>query len=285
MYRTNVYRFFVVLTCALLSVGCRQTGKAEKETGGSADRETAGKTENTVKTVRRHVRYSGAFYQITNIGSLDIVFTQGPYNIEAEGPENLIDDLSVAVDQYVLTVSMKDEEKIDLTQYKSSSGKLTLYVSSPTVKAIAVCGTGGLHVRGTLQTDDLQLGILGEGSIEADSIIAGNLSVVVTGDGNTSIRQVTAKTTAKFLLSGHGSTTCNIDAGEGVSVDCNSKCRVDMNGNTGQLYVFSSGGADCSVNFNADRLTVDATDGTIFVKGRYKTKSLNKRGNSRIFQS
>lgn len=282
MCRTNVYRFFGVLMCALLFLSCQQTNKTER---GRYDTVEKGNKEGAVKTVRRHVKYSGAFYQITNIGSLDIVFTQGPYNIEVEGPENLIDDLSVAIDQYVLTVNMKDEEKIDLTQYKTTNRKLTLYVSCPVIKTIAMCGTGGLHTVGTIQSDNLQLGILGTGSIEADTISAENLSLDVTGDGNANISHVTTKNTAKFLLSGHGHTTCNINAKEGVSVDCNSKCQIDLSGNTKQLYIFTSGNATCNINFNADQLTVDATNGNIYIKGNYKTKKLNKRGKANIFQS
>ncbi len=282
MYRTNVYRFFGALTCALLPFSCQQTGKTEKETGDTTRNETV---ENTVKTVRRHVKYSGAFYQITNIGSPDIVLTQGPYNIEAEGPEDLIENLNIGIDQYVLTVSMKDEEKIDLTQYKTSGRKLTLYVSCPTVKAIAMCGTGSLRTTGTIQADNLQLGILGAGSIEADTINAVSLSLDVTGDGNTTIRQVTAKNTAQFLLSGQGQTTCDVNAGEEVSVNCNSKCQIDLTGNARQLYMYMSGNANCNINLNADRLTVDATDGNIYLKGKYKNKQINKRGNAKVFQS
>lgn len=208
MYRTNVYSFLGALTCALLLLSCQQTNKTERGTDNTTKKE---ETKDVIKTIRQPVKYSGAFYQITNMGSLDIVFTQGPYNIEVEGPEDEIDKLNIGIDQYVLTVNMKNEEKIDLTQYKTTNHKVTLYVSCPIIKTIALCGTGNFHAVGTIQSDGLQLGIIGTGSIDADTINAERLSLDVTGSGNTNLRQVNTKSTTELLLSGEGHTVCNIN--------------------------------------------------------------------------
>ena len=282
MFRTILYNAFEVLTCTLLLVSCQQTtDKTGKQTNGEVKTED---TKKASKTIRQHVKYSGTFYQITNIGSPDIVFTQGPYNIEAEGSEELVNKLSVGVDQNVLTVNMKNEEKIDLTQYKTMNDRLTLYISCPTIKTIAMCGTGGFHAVGTIESDNLQLGILGTGSIEADTINAGDLSFDITGDGDAQLGQATVENNALFTLSGQGHIACSINAGQDVTIDCNSKCQIDFDGKAKQLNLNITDQANCNVDFDADQLLVEAIDGNIFVRGNYKKKIIRNSGNAKVFQ-
>ena len=147
-----------------------------------------------------------------------------------------------------------------------------------------MCGTGGFHAVGTIESDNLQLGILGTGSIKADTISTGDLSLDITGDGDAQLGQATVENNAIFTLSGQGHTACSIDAGQDVTVDCNSKCQIDLNGKAKQLNLHITDQANCNVDFDADQLLVEAIDGNIFAKGNYKKKIIHNSGKAKVFQ-
>ena len=109
--------FFAVFSIVML-VSCNQSG--QQNTPAKND---ANQSENReVEKVRRPISFSGTFYQITNIGSPDIVFTEGDYSIEAEGPSSMVNAVNIDVDCNVLTVSMNNEERItEIAQMLSGS--------------------------------------------------------------------------------------------------------------------------------------------------------------------
>ncbi len=271
MRTTMQYKYLLAITCAFMLVGCQQSGKSDKVQGNAPVQ--AG--DKTVNKVRKHVNFSGTFYQITNLGTPDIIYTQGPYNFEVEGAEDLVDELALSIDYNVMTVSLKDEEKIDMNRFNSNKGKLTLYISCPTLKAIATCGTGGIHIKGKLEGDEFQVGCLGTGSIEIDTLNMTNMRYDSMGDGNLSFHFIESES-ANFILSGKGKLEGSIAASGPVILDSNSASHVSLRGKAGRLSLIISGNTECDLNMDADTLDVTAQSGVINITGKFKTKRIDK---------
>lgn len=277
MHTTIQYHLFLAITCAFLLIGCRHSGKS-----GSTNENVQVQVGDTIiNKVRKPVNFSGTFYQITNLGTTNIIFKQGPYNLEVEGPEGSVDDLAFSIDYNVLTVSMKNEEKIDMNQFNNNKDKLTVYISCPKLQAIAACGTGDIRVEGSLKGDEFHAGCLGTGSIKADTLNVTNLRYDSSGEGNFSFDAINAES-AFFVLSSEGALDGNTTAKGPVIIDSNDNSHISLSGKARKLSLIISGDTKCDLGISADSLDIMAQSGEINLTGQFKTKHIDKTQKAKV---
>lgn len=176
------------LAALLLLASCRHTPSDATATSGSEP------TEETqeVRVVRQHVNIPHDFSYITNLSSVDIVFTQGDFAVDAEGDSALLRFLDVNFDSNLMTVNIVTENNMDLNAYGNQS-RVKLYVSCPELKCVSLCGNGGFECPGSLKSEHLQLGLLGSGNMTLNRVECESLNLQTTAPNSISIAALVAE--------------------------------------------------------------------------------------------
>lgn len=270
---------FLTLLSGLLLISCQQTNKNQEQKQKNSLTETIKQSE---PVVRKSIPFSGEFYQITNIGSPNIIFTEGDYSIEAEGSESMIKELSTDIDCNVLTVNLNNEEKVELNKFKDIKSNITLYISCPKLQIVAMCNTGSFHSIGTIHTSSMQVGCLGTGGIEMDSIITDIFKYEASGNGNAKFNYIKATGETTFLLSGLGKTSCHLDVTDNLFFDCRNNCKAYINGNVNIANISVNDNSKCHININADKLNVSVINSEVNIKGKIKNKNIQKGHGAKV---
>ncbi|MCM1311950.1 MAG: DUF2807 domain-containing protein [Bacteroides sp.] len=243
--------------------------------------ETDGASES--KKVVTHLKVAGDFYQITNIGSVDIVYTEGDYKIDVECDSSLLPYVSTVFDSGTLTVYMRREEKGDVN-WLSDKSDVTLYVSCPKIKYIAVCGSGSFKSVGTIHSTDMQIGSLGLGDIELDSVECETFDYELRTESNAAFKHITCNS-AKFSSYGGGMIQAEVDAADRAYAMIGSVGNMDckFRSDNVEILSFSEGNGNFDVQCNQLSASIQGT-GKICLNGYAKQKFL-KSGTSAVVEN
>lgn len=185
-------RLTTLLFSTLLLCGCGQT--AQKNQAKNENKKTANKTESArpANIVKKHINVPSNFSYITNLGSVDIYYRQGEYNIEVEGDSLTLTHLVADFDSGVLTVSTRLDNYSDINRYGNTSN-IKMYVSTPELKCVSICANGGFEALSPIQTNDLQLGVIGTGHLKFDKVRCTTISLQSNNSGPIVIKQLYAE--------------------------------------------------------------------------------------------
>ena len=153
----------------LLCTGCGRSGKARTDGDGQAEVRPEVETRKVRHIVRQFPVYED-FNCITNISSLHVVYEQGPCSVTAEGDSVIVSNLLYSNDSGGVTFSLASEENFDMAQYDMASCA-TIRVSSPRLRIVANCGAGTISCRGRVEGDEVLMGGIGSGLVEADTVV------------------------------------------------------------------------------------------------------------------
>ncbi|MBX0292658.1 DUF2807 domain-containing protein [Hymenobacter sp. HSC-4F20] len=172
----------------------------------------------------RETRPVGAFTSVGLGGSMRVVLRQGsPQKVEAEGDAEDLNHLETVVQNGRLRIGTKKEGYFSSYNYK---GNVTVYVTMPTIKALAVSGSGTLKAADGIRADNLDLAVSGSGGIQLASVTADKISSSLSGSGT--IEAAGVAPDHNISVSGSGdvkatnlqSKTCS------VSISGSGDCRV-----------------------------------------------------------
>lgn len=153
--------------------------------------------EGTGPVVEKNI-VVGAFTGIAIDGSLDaILHTEGTAGLRIEGQANVIELITTEVKDGLLLVGSK--------KCYSTSEKLVVHITQPSMALLRVMGSGSITCDGTLHATDLSLEVEGSGNIKMDLATVG-LKALVEGSGD--ILVTGECSTLKAVVSGSG----NVDA-------------------------------------------------------------------------
>ena len=111
---------------------------------------------------------------IETFGSADVIYEQkdvAPY-LRLVIDENLIEYVSATVESGVLTI--RSTEQMKPTEYK-------IYTNSPNLSKVKIEGSTDVELRGTLNSDNLEISLAGSGEVEADNLQVKELIVEIQG--------------------------------------------------------------------------------------------------------
>jgi len=271
-------KVFLTIIGALLLVSCNQSGS---NSNASKNEESTPPSMPAPK-VRKPLNFSGTFYQITSLGTPDIIFTEGDYSIEAEGPENVLNVIKVNVDSNVLTVSIENEESLGLDRFNGSS-PVTLYVSCPSLQLLATCGTGNFKSIGTIHNEEMHIGCLGTGTIELDTVVTtGTFKYESSGDGNAVFAHVRTAQDCRLMLSGAGNITADVDVAGQLLIQNEYTGNVSVSGKAKTADVTLLEDCNCVAAFDADQLNLSAIRGNVVLKGKYAHKDVHQGKNAKV---
>jgi hypothetical protein len=172
-------KYLTYLACGAIALlaSCRQT-TTEKN---SNDQDTTTETKRPKQNIiRQHIAIPGTFTHITNLGSVDIIYTQGDYNIDVEGDSAMLRYLSTTFESNLFTTTIFTDNNPDINLYGNKSN-VKMYVSCPDLQCVSICGNGGFTSQGTWKTDEAQIGVFGTGTLKLEDVQC-NIFKLESGD-------------------------------------------------------------------------------------------------------
>lgn len=234
-------------------------------------------TDAKIVKVQRSVSY---FSKVELYGSPDVKFVQGktaPMRIV--GPKMLVDD--VVVEQNGETLIIKQKSSQGNWGHKAH---LTIYISSPDLTSIMVKGAGEFDVSGKLDTDHLDVTLIGSGDVDLENVIADDAKLRLVGSGDIKAKTIDVNIAAMEL---QGSGDMEIEQLKTNNANVTLKGSGDIKANllkVKQTDVSLLGSGDVDIQFNdcASANCVLKGSGDIKLKGSLRSLSQNKSGSGDI---
>jgi hypothetical protein len=165
----------------------------------------------------------------------DLKLTQGPvFSFKITGPDNVLELTKTKIENGLLVIWMDD--------CFSGDFDLTVELTAPNYKMINLSGLGSITTAGPIESEVIEMGLIGSGDIEAE-IYATELYTTITGTGEISYRGLVLShqlsCSGEFTLNSYALETdhTSIDiSGKGDSyVTVNKTLTVDIEG-SGNVY-------------------------------------------------
>lgn len=184
--KTGLLTLFMGLALSLSLSSCRAQ---------ATDSDAA--TQRTSKNIQ-HVKY---FSTVESYLSCSVIFKQGETaGIRVVGEEDQIDRLQFSFTGEKLTISEKES-------YLPLRGRdldgVTIYLQSPDLTGVTLYGSGDFSVPSSLNTDALEVGLMGSGNIEFSSVVCDDIALKLFGSGNVDCDKVNC-VRADLSVSGSG---------------------------------------------------------------------------------
>ena len=161
------HKIFTILATLSILTACNSTAPKQEEKSDADN--TKRQNERKANVVRRQLGPVKEFSYLTNLGSVNIIYTQGDYNMEVEGDSAMLQYLVTSFDSNLLTISMRSDGNSDINLYGNTSN-VTMYLSCPDLKCVSICGNGGFESIGTWSGDDIEVGVLSTGTMSLGTI-------------------------------------------------------------------------------------------------------------------
>lgn len=155
------YGLFIALATLILMGSCRRTTTSNQ---ANSNQQTEKKEVRKQNIIRKRLPVPFDFSYITNLGCVDIIYTQGNYNMEVEGDSVTLNYLITDYDSNVLTINLELDNNLDLNLYGNTQN-VKMYLSAPELKCVSVCSSGSFESQATWRAEDIQLGVLSTGSM------------------------------------------------------------------------------------------------------------------------
>lgn len=128
------------------------------------------------------------FHSISITGDIEVAFVQQPtFTVQKSGPQSLLDDTSVRVQNGVLEIAFTPK------YFWKDSDRLRVVVTGPSISNVSIAGKGDLHVRGPLQLNQLQLSLTQEGDFSADHLTVQSLQIQAAGRSEVEVNRLEAE--------------------------------------------------------------------------------------------
>ncbi|MBR3455814.1 MAG: DUF2807 domain-containing protein [Bacteroidaceae bacterium] len=262
--------FFQVGLAVLVLLTTACTGE-KKQNNNNPD--NIGKTEvDSTKIVRRHQICEQGFYQITHIGTFDVIYREGDYSLEYEGDSTLFPSMVAEFDSGTLTLSRRGENNTDVHAFSSRSN-LKVYVSCPELRLLAVCNSGSFRGLGTIHTTDMQIGVMGSGSVVLDSVQCNTLMVQNNDAGGVTITSCRSQS-IDLLGKGSGNVSGGYEVEGEANLTFSGSATNDLSCKAKDVTLLSTGDGTTNLNVDCDKLNIQAVgNGTLNLDGQAHEKN------------
>ncbi len=151
--------------------------------------------------------------------------TQGTdYNVQVEASTNLMDIIETKVKNDRLIIEVKNNKCL------KSDEEIQFFVTLPTVKSLAISGSGKIVTQNLISTDQVAFTISGSGDIVVDSLLATKVSSTISGSGDLYLTGMDTVNTHIATISGSGKiSTLDIVANDSdVNISGSGECLVNV---------------------------------------------------------
>ena len=199
----------------------------------------------------------------------DIFYTQGTKcSVKIEGPEKLVKRIATESDGQQLKVYFPIRETF---RFGRNCGQVSIFITSPDVTSVVLRGSGTFVAKGKIDSDTLDLHLLGSGDMHVSDVICDQLTTFLQGSGDLTVDNVQAVlsrvrllgsgdlcvkqqhvTTTDISLTGSGDIDMHMKNCKNVSCKLIGSGDVTLTGDVATLNRSTTGSGD----INVSKLTV-----------------------------
>ncbi|WP_205514698.1 head GIN domain-containing protein [Longitalea arenae] len=144
-------------------------------------------------------RHTASFNGLVIEVPADTYFTQDSvYKVELHAQENILDEIETTIINNDLRIRFRHSN----TRIRSNDG-ITIHVSGPNVRYLAVDGSGYLEASAPITPANLNVQVDGSGSIRVNNVTTTEINASIEGSGSIHVNSGTANA-AKARVSGSG---------------------------------------------------------------------------------
>jgi hypothetical protein len=221
------------------------------------------------------------FFSITNLGSINIDFKEGPYSIVAEGDSMLIRQIETEFDSGVLTVNMPSERNDGVNRFNSQA-TTTLHIQCPELRIMAICGSGNFTSNSKINSSNLEIGGMGLGEIHFDSISCEEFKYQSNVETIAEFKSVNCKNASVFVY-GTSNSTFDIKA-SGISlIDVGGNAVLNATVASKVIEMATSGLANATVDVDCEAVKLTSQNQSVVnISGKAKENYLRNFHTSTI---
>lgn len=195
-----------------------------------------GGTTSRVTKVERNVSY---FSKLELYGAVNVVFVQGKKaSARIEGPSKYIKNVVIEQNGETLRISQKGSMSF------GHDRNIIVYVASPDLVAVKMKGSGDFNVQGNLDTDNLNVELVGSGDVKLGSVVCDEATMRLVGSGDMDVKSIKTRT-MNIALQGSGDFDANLVEVNHTNVNLQGSGDIDLNFN-------QCGVADCVLRGSGD---------------------------------
>jgi hypothetical protein len=245
----------------------------------------------------REVRKVESFTKISFGFAGTLYLKQGsPQKVEIEGDADILKEIETEVSGGKLRIGTEDK----WFNRNSKGEKITVYITVPTIEAVAVSGSGNIIGQGTVKANDLSLNVSGSGSMDLEYDATGNVNADVSGSGTLNAKGnckgfdsdvsgsgrvvIAARidNTADFGISGSGKIQASGSA-DLVKANISGSGKVlasDLQTNRCEVRI--SGSGDVEINVKSELEAHISGSGSVYYKGNPNKVNANSAGSGKV---
>ncbi len=150
------------------------------------------------------------FEKVGNGISAEMILTQGSeFKVVYEGESNLLDIIEFKLRNDELDINYKEDNT-----WAKTTRPIKIHITMPTLKAIALGGSGNVSTTNDFDTDKLDIAIGGSGDVQVSGR-ANRLKIAIGGSGDCNLRNLRCQT-AKIAIGGSGD--CDVQVSDDLDV-------------------------------------------------------------------
>ena len=220
-----------------------------------------------------------------------------PQKVEVEGDRDYIEELDIRVDGDRLTMG---RDNWNFWNWKSGNNRVTIYVTVPDIKAVAVSGSGDLIGETKITSRDLDLNVSGSGSMILEADASGVIDADVSGSGNIELKGKSQN--FESHVSGSGKVKLNITVADRATFGLSGSGKVIASGSAQEVKanisgsgevqaadlvvdkcdVRISGSGDVEINVNKELDANISGSGTVTYKGNPSQVNSHSSGSGKV---
>jgi hypothetical protein len=164
------------------------------------------------QVIKKEINGLSNFEGVGNGISADIILTQGnEYKVVYEGESNLLDYIAFNVKNDALDINNKENNK-----WIQNTKPIKIYISMPTLKSVALGGSGNVSSTNDFDSDILKIAIGGSGDVAISGRV-NELKIAIGGSGDCDLRDLRCQK-AKVSIAGSGDCRLNVSDELDVSI-------------------------------------------------------------------
>ena len=166
------------------------------------------------KIIKKELTGLTDFDGIANGVAADVIVTKGDnFKVEYEGDEKLFENLIVEVENHSLNFRNKKDFSWNSSR---NSSKTVFYITMPSLKKIALGGSGDFSSKGDFNEDKISIAIGGSGDVKLNGI-ARKQDIAIGGSGNVDLSDMKGES-ADVAIGGSGDVRVNVSEKLNVSI-------------------------------------------------------------------
>ncbi len=237
-------------------------------------------SEKWGKVVRQDLKLD-EFSAIESWAGVDIEFFQSDtFRVQVEGNEKAIKSYKFEVVND--TTDGESSARLVATWnkdlYSNDVPAIRLHVYAPTIDAIDIEGSGDIDLRDSIDADQLNIVINGDGDVDVRTLKCGEFNIAINGTGDVSVRKVTSNE-LKADIEGSGDVYVRKAFVEGgARLEVNGSGDIEGMVRAKTIYASSVGSGDIDLEVYCDEITVISEgSGDVEIEGETKTLKKSKQ--------